>query len=167
MPIEGVRQPDILEIDEMLRLRRFDGHFAFALPWYQDEETVWLVDGVRRPYDRAQLERMYGYLDRRGELYFIELSDGQGDWRPVGDVTFWQEDMPIVIGDHSCRGKGIGGKVVGRLVERGRELGYDCLCVQEIYRHNPASKRCFEKAGFQVYEQTEKGERFRLLLEGA
>ena len=42
MPIPGIAQPDRLEIEYGLRLRRFDGQFAFALPWYQDEETVHL-----------------------------------------------------------------------------------------------------------------------------
>ena len=77
MPIPGVVQPNILEVEAGLRLRRFDGQFAFALPWYQDEETVYLVDGKRTPYTAEALERMYAYLDAHGELYFIEvLADG-------------------------------------------------------------------------------------------
>ena len=44
MPIPGIVQPDLLEIEQGLRLRRFDGRFSFALPWYRDEETVLLVD---------------------------------------------------------------------------------------------------------------------------
>ena len=40
-----------------------------TLPWYQDGETVWLVDGDRRPYTLERLRRMYEFLDARGELY--------------------------------------------------------------------------------------------------
>ena len=73
MPIAGIRQPDIIGISEDLRLRRFDGCFDFALEWYQDTETVWLVDGMKEPYTRGKLNRMYRYLDEHGELYFIEV----------------------------------------------------------------------------------------------
>lgn len=162
MPIPNVTQPDILLIDGALRLRKFDGSFDFAFDWYQDENTVWLVDGVRRPYSRETLENMYRYLDDHGELYFIEvLEEG---WKPIGDVCFWKEDMPIVIGDPAYRGRGIGGQVIEALINRGRELGYDRLMVNEIYEYNHASRKCFENAGFRVLEQTEKGNRFYMDL---
>lgn len=104
MPISGVVQPDILVVDEELRLRKFDGNYDFAFDWYQDPETVKLVDGVDEPYDREKLDRMYRYLNEHGELYFIEIKDGD-TYRPIGDVTFWQEDMPIVVGEKNLRGK--------------------------------------------------------------
>ena len=76
---------------------------------------VWMADGVRTPYDAEKLGRMYRYLDQQGELYWIEALEN-GCYRPIGDVTFWQEDMPIVIGDPAYRGKGVGRKVVSALV---------------------------------------------------
>ncbi len=161
MPIEAISQPEFLFIDDTLRLRRYDGVFDFAFGWYQDEEMVFLVDGVRRTYDPGMLHGMYEYLNRKGELYFIEVHTPEG-WKPIGDVTFWQKDMPIVIGDAACRGRGIGKKVVRRLVERGRELGYDTLYVNEIYSFNAASRKCFESAGFRPYTATEKGDRYVL-----
>lgn len=109
MPIPGVVQPDILEVEAGLRLRRFDGQFAFALPWYQDEETVYLVDGKRTPYTAEALERMYAYLDAHGELYFIEVL-ADGIHRPIGDVTFWREDMPSSLGTAGSGEKGSGGR---------------------------------------------------------
>ena len=158
MPIPNVTQPDYLRIDETLRLRKFDDSFEFAFDWYQDEETVYLVDGVRRPYSRETLGNMYHYLDKQGELYFIEVLEGQ--WKPIGDVCFWCDDMPIVIGDRGYRGRGIGKKVITALIARGRELGYDRLTVSEIYEFNTASRKCFENAGFRILEKTEKGNRF-------
>lgn len=156
MPIPGTEQPEILTVDEEIRLRRYDGSYDFAFDWYQDEETVYLVDGVRRPYSPETLAGMYRWLDGRSELYFIERREGEL-FRPIGDVSFRQEDMPIVIGDPACRGRGIGLRVVCALVKRGRELGYDSLHVREIYHYNSASRRCFEKAGFQVTGTTEAG----------
>ena len=152
-----------IEIDSALRLRRFDGNYDFAFEWYQDPETVLLVDGKAEPYSYETLTNMYNYLNGKGELYFIEVNEN-GKWKPIGDVTFWQEDMPIVIGEREYRGKGIGKKVVSALVERGRTMGYDKLYVGEIYDFNTGSQKCFESVGFRSYEKTEKGSRYVLDL---
>ena len=149
MAIPGVQQPDLLPIGHGLRLRKYDGVYAFALPWYQDEDLLFLVDGKRTPYTLEKLGEMYTYLDR-----------------PIGDVTFSQEDMPIVIGEVQFRGKGIGRRVVSALVERGRALGYEKMYVAEIYSYNEGSKRCFEHAGFHVVEHTKTGARYAIELGG-
>jgi RimJ/RimL family protein N-acetyltransferase len=164
MPIVGIKQPAFIQVDENIRLRKFDGIYDFAFEWYQDEETVYLVDGKREPYTQEQLKRMYEYLNQHGELYFIEVMNGTS-YQAIGDVTFWKEDMPIVIGDKTFRGKGVGKKVVTCLIERGKTLGYHMLKVNEIYSYNIASRKCFESMGFESYEQTERGNRFQLRLE--
>ena len=164
MPIPKVVQPEILTVDESLRLRKFDDCFDFAYDWYQDEATVYLVDGVKRPYSWETLGNMYRYLDKHGELYFIEVLE-ENAWKPIGDVCFWQDDMPIVIGDKAYRGKGIGRRVIAALIARGRELGYETLRVNEIYEYNIGSRKCFESLGFRVYEKTEKGSRYQLTVE--
>lgn len=151
----------VLQIEDTLRLRRFDGNYDFAFEWYQDTETVLLVDGIAKPYTRETLTNMYLYLNGKGELYFIEVKE-DGKWKPIGDVTFWQEDMPIVIGEREYRGKGIGRKVVSALVEHGMAMGYDKLYVGEIYDFNIGSQKCFESVGFRSYEKTEKGSRYVL-----
>ena len=161
--IQGIEQPEIIQIDNTLRLRKYDGVHDFALEWYLDEETVYLVDGKRDPYTIERLGGMYRYLNNAGELYFIEVFEN-GTYKPIGDVTFWQEDMPIVIGEREYRGKGIGKKVVSALVERGRTMGYDKLYVGEIYDFNIGSQKCFESVGFRSYEKTEKGSRYVLEL---
>ena len=122
-----------------------------------------MVDGARTPYSQETLKCMYEWLDKQGELYFIEVMK-EGNYIPIGDVTFWKDDMPIVIGDKSYRGKGIGKKVIRSLMERGKSLGYDTLHINEIYEFNVASRKCFESLGFNAYEKTEKGNRFVLNL---
>lgn len=154
---------DVLQIEETLRLRRFDGNYEFAFEWYQDPETVLLIDGKAELYSYETLTNMYNYLNDKGELYFIEVNEN-GEWKPIGDVTFWQEDMPIVIGEREYRGKGIGKKVISAFVEHGKAVGYDKLYVGEIYDFNIASQKCFESVGFRRYEKTEKGYRYVLEL---
>lgn len=164
MPIEGIAQPDIIDVGEGLRLRKFDGKYDFAFDWYQDIETVYLVDGVKKPYSHEKLRAMYEYLNTHGELYFIEVAVN-GEFRPIGDAAFWREDMPIVIGNKSFRGKKIGQKVISALIKRGRELGFSELYVREIYDYNAASRSCFEGLGFRAYGKTDKGSRFVLKLD--
>lgn len=163
MSITGIEQPNFIYIEENLRLRKFDGVYDFAFQWYQDEETVWLVDGNRDKYSENQLQRMYEYLNNKGELYFIEVYEN-GKYIPIGDVTFWEEDMPVVIGNRRFRGQGIGKKVIDTLIQRGKELGYTTLKVNEIYDFNRGSQKCFESVGFVAYEKTEKGSRYELKL---
>ena len=121
------------------------------------------MDGKREPYTMERLEGMYRWLDERGELYFIELLRG-GEFVPVGDVTFWQEDMPIVIGERAERGRGIGRRVVAALCERARSLGWSELFVEEIYDWNTASQKCFEAAGFEKYKKTARGWAYKKAL---
>lgn len=163
MAIQGIEQPAMIQIDETLRLRKYDGVYDFALGWYQDEDMVYMVDGVKKAYDMEWLTRMYQYLAKAGELYFIEIQEN-GRFIPIGDVTFWQDDMPIVIGDARYRGRGIGRKVISALVQRGKSLGFDYISVSEIYDWNTPSRRCFKSVGFQAYEKTEKGAKYTLSL---
>ena len=105
MPIPHIPQPDILPVDDTLRLRKYDGESSFALAWYQDPKRSTSSTASGSPYTPEKLRRMYEYLDRQGELYWIEQQE-RGRWLPIGDVTFWQTDMPIVIGDPARRGRG-------------------------------------------------------------
>ena len=163
MAIQGVDQPDYIQISDDLRLRRYDGTADFAFGWYQDPELVYLVDGVRKPYDRETLYNMYNYLAARGELYFIEARAWDG-YAPIGDVAFSETDLPIVIGVPEYRGRGVGRQVILTLMDRGRQLGYEKMSVREIYDFNTASIRCFTSCGFAPVEKTEQGWRYEAKL---
>lgn len=163
MPIAGILQPEILPVSDTLRLRRYDYSCDFALGWYQDVETLQLVNNNPKLYDRQQLDRMYNYLNAHGEEYWIEaLEDGR--FIPIGDVTFSQDDLPIVIGERRYRGQGVGRQVLTALIGRAKELGFSSLKVAEIYRFNLASQRLFEGCGFVRCAETEAGFRFALPL---
>lgn len=163
MPIPNITQPDFIDITTEIRLNKYNGKTEFALNWYQDEETLILIDGKCEPYDITRLNRMYKYLDSHGELYFIEYKI-DNRYMAIGDVTFSKEDIPIVIGNTEYRGFGIGKKVVLKLIERGKSLGYTKLFVNEIYNYNIGSQKLFEGIGFEKYEKTTKGHRYSLEL---
>lgn len=89
---------------------------------------------------------MYTVLNSRGELYFIEKKV-DGNYIPVGNVTFCRDDMPIVIAK-PYRNQGIGRKVIRLLIERAKTLGYTEVRVKEIFEYNTASQRLFKSCGF-------------------
>ena len=153
----------VLDIDADLRLVRLDAPPAEALSWYQDPETLWMVDGKREPYTPERLARMYDWLSEHGELWYIEVRDegAESGWRTVGDVTLCPSDLPIVIGEKDLRTHHVGRRVIGALCERARGLGWREVLVGEIYDWNVASQRCFSAAGFEPYERTERGARWR------
>ncbi len=55
-------------------------------------------------------------LSQRGELYFIEVTGVSA--KPLGDVTFSENDLPIVIGVEAYRSIGLGRRVIAALIER-------------------------------------------------
>ncbi|MDO5717158.1 MAG: GNAT family N-acetyltransferase [Tissierellia bacterium] len=138
-----------ISLGEDLELRPYtkDQDVSFALLWYRDEEDLEMIDGKDHggPYSLEQLQRMYEYLSDRGEVYII-YKKGK-DWIPIGDVTFSQKDMPIVLaGTH--RQQGIGRRVVKALLQEGKRKGWTWMAVREVYYFNAASKRLFESCGF-------------------
>src|SRR5262245_38975196 len=139
----------ILDSDRGVRLRPavLDEYERVALPWYQDPEVLRFSEGGEPPYDRARLRRMFEALSAKGELYLVEVIDGDA-WRPVGDAALLPDDVPIVIGRADDRARGIGSEVLRLLVARARELGWTELLTARIEPDNVRSLRMFRRAGF-------------------
>ena len=150
MPLGNAVQPEIIEISDRLRLRRYDGHYELFLPGYQDPAVYQNSEGI---FDEAKIpdmnyvRGMCGCLERAGELYYVEAKEDDG-FRPVGDVTIKDENPPIAIWYGAYRGKGIGGLVMQAVICRLRELGYEKITGSTVYTWNIASQRMHEKLGF-------------------
>ena len=155
----------IIQINSSLRLVPYylADHRDVALTWYQDVDLVEFVDGDRIPYNVEKLNDMYSYLEKHGDLFWIEFRE-KGEWLPIGDVTLSQENLPIVIGNPTYQHQGIGRKVLKTLIDLARKKGWKQLKVQEIYTFNRISIRCFESLGFVESGATEKGLSFVLTL---
>ena len=156
----------IIQINSSLRLLPYflADHRDVALTWYQDVDLVELVDGVRSPYNVEKLNSMYSYLEKHGDLFWIEFLE-KGEWLPIGDVTLSQENLPIVIGNPAYQHQGLGRKVLSTLIDLARQRGWKELKVQEIYDFNHVSRRCFESFGFVESGSTEKGTSLLLKLD--
>lgn len=150
MPLGNIQQPEVIELNDQLRLRKYDGNYACFLPGYQDPFVYQNSEGI---FDKSRIpnldymERMCSYLSRVGELYYIEVLEN-GSFVPIGDVTVKDENPPIAIWKAEYRGKGIGSAVMQWVTDRLRTLGYQRIHGSTVYRWNIASQKLHEHLGF-------------------
>lgn len=158
MPLTNIVQPKTIEINDWLRLRKYDGNFQLFLPGYQNpvvyQNSEGIFDQSRIP-DLDYVKGMCRYLSKAGELYFIEIKEG-GCFVPIGDVTVKNENPPIAIWMDEYRGKGIGTLVMKTVIERLKELGFDKITGSTVYKWNLPSQKMHEKLGFYPVGENEK-----------
>ena len=150
MPLNNMEQPNIITIDETLRLRAYDGNYEIAYKWYQDDVVRKFSEGITDPNKRLEMDWValkLNSLSKSGELYFIEVYEN-GEFMPIGDVTLQENNPPIEIGVEKYRGIGIGTKVMKAIVKRAKEIGIKKIYNVGCYEDNFASQKMLENAGF-------------------
>jgi RimJ/RimL family protein N-acetyltransferase len=165
MVIKKTIQPETITITEDLRLRNPDKtEWRTALPWYQNPKVLFYSEGVTdKVYDIDVINRMYGYLCSIGELYFIEIFE-DGIWKAIGDVTLSDMNMPIAIGNEKYWGKGIGKKVISKLIERAKSIGLCKIGIPQIYLYNNRSQALFTSLGFIEINRNETEKSYEINL---
>lgn len=158
MPLPNITQPEVIEISDTLRLRKYDGHYELFLPGYQDPVVYQNSEGI---FDESRIPNldyvkgMCTYLAKVGELYFIEAKEGDA-FVPIGDVTVKDENPPIAIWRREYRGMGIGKQVMQTVICRIRALGYSKITGSTVYQWNTASRYLHESLGFIRTAEDEK-----------
>jgi len=150
MPLPNITQPEVIDISNSLRLRKYDGHFELFLPGYQDPVVYQNSEGIfeeSRIPNLQYVKSMCTYLAKVGELYYIEAKEGD-TFVPIGDVTVKDENPPISIWKAEYRGKGVGKKVMQTVIDRLRTLGYSKITGSTVYQWNTASQHLHESLGF-------------------
>lgn len=127
--------------DDLYLTKYFPAH-KISLNWYLDKETVKMVDNSDTVYDLDQLKKMYEYLDKNGDLFYIVFEN-----KLIGDCAIFDDKMLAIVIDKEYRGKGIASKVLEFLISYARNKGYENLNT-EIYEFNMISKNLFSKHGF-------------------
>lgn len=158
MPLPNIPQPQLLPIAPGLRLRRYDGHYEIFLPGYQTpavyENSEGIFDLEKIP-DLGYVKGMCNFLDRAGELYYIEIEES-GAFVPIGDVTIKPQNPPIALWREEYRGRGIGKQVMQAVIARLRDLGYEKISGSSVFRWNTASQRLHESLGFYRVGENER-----------
>ena len=158
MALKEFVQPEIIDINESLRLRKYDGHCELFLPGYQNPVVYQNSEGI---FDEGRIPNldyvkgMCTYLAKVGELYYIEAKEN-GTYVPIGDVTVKDENPPIAIWVDTYRGKGIGKLVMQAVIDRLRTLGFERITGSTVYQWNTASRKLHEGLGFRRVSEDEK-----------
>lgn len=145
--IEGdyrfLRKPlnTILISDDLYLTKYFPAH-NISLSWYLDKETVKMVDNSDTVYDLDQLNKMYNYLGKNGDLFYIVYEN-----KLIGDCAIFDDKMVAIVIEKEYRGNGIASKVLECLISYARNKDYKYLNA-EIYEFNKVSKNLFTKGGF-------------------
>ena len=166
MPIGEIVQPEVIDINDTLRLRKYDGRYeSFLAPYqqpyvYQNSEGIF--DDDKKP-DLDYVKGMCDYLSKVGELYYIEAKE-DGAFVPVGDVTVKEENPPIAIWSERYRGMGVGTAVMKTVIDRLKTLGYKKIKDSEVYKWNLPSQKLHEKLGFTRVRETEESFYYELDL---
>ena len=158
MPYKSYEQPEFVQINDIIRLKRFDGDFDTALSWYQKQYVYYNSEGVVDPDKIPQgeyIERMYRYLDRCSELYFIEALEN-GTYVKIGDVAIKPENPPIVIGEEKYLGKGYSKEIMCYVFERLRAMDVQKITRSIVYKHNQVSLNMHLSLGYVIVETTDE-----------
>ena len=158
MALKDFEQPEIIDISDSLRLRKYDGHYALFLTGYQNpvvyQNSEGIFDESRIP-DLNYVKGMCTYLAKVGELYYIEVKE-MDTYVPIGDVTIKDENPPIAIWVDTYRGKGIGKLVMQTVIARLKELGFAKITGSTVYQWNTSSQKLHEGLGFCRVSEDEK-----------
>lgn len=166
MPLPNIPQPQQIPLAPGLRLRRYDGHYERFLPAYQTPAVYQNSEGIFDPEKIPDLDYVKGmcaFLDKAGELYYIEAEEN-GVFVPIGDVTVKPQNPPIALWREEYRGKGIGRQVMQAVIARLRALGYDKITRSSVFRWNLPSQRLHESLGFCRVGEDEKSFFYDLTL---
>lgn len=166
MPINNVVQPEVIEVSENIRLKKYDGSYEKALEGYRDpcvyQNSEGIFDTDKIP-DMNYVKGMLEYLDGVGEVYFIEAFEN-GTWIAVGDVTVKDVNPPIAIWKEKYRGHGIGTAVMKTVIHRLKVLGYERITGSTVYKWNTVSQKMHESLGFKKSGESENEYIYELIL---
>lgn len=138
----------------MIKLETFnETDFDRLIKWAENEEMLVQFSGpiFKFPLTKEQLEN---YLKEKKSSVFKVVDRESG--KIIGHSEIYHSEngvaklCRILIGDESSRGKGIGEKIINKLVE----YCFEKLEVEKVelnvYDWNKSAIRCYEKSGFEI-----------------
>ncbi len=158
MPLKNIEQPKEVILSKEIRLIAYDGNHEVPLKWYKDKFVYYNSEGITEENkipDEEYINRMYSFLDKNSELYFIEIYNGD-EYLRIGDVAIKPVNPPIVIGNANYRGKGYSKLVMNYVIQRLKMLGYCKIENSTVYKYNEISKKMHLSLGFKIVNETEK-----------
>lgn len=134
---------EIRMVDEDIRLIPYYKNNDVAIKWYQDKDVCKQVDDIDFVYDLDRLNRMYDYLTKRGDVYYIEYKSAL-----VGDVSLKDDGEIAIVISKENQNRGIGRRVIRKILDLAKDKGMAEVKAC-IYPFNKQSQRVFTLVGFE------------------
>ena len=141
-------------VDDEIVLVRYYPNYKTTLAWYQDLDLCKQVDNRDTAYDLELLKRMYSYLNKHGDLFYIKYKN-----RLCGDVCLQPSGEVNIVIAKPFQNKHIGRRVVNEIIQLAREKNMHELQAV-IYIFNTQSQKMFQSVGFKKIDN----ERYILTL---
>ena len=141
-------------VDDEIVLVRYYPNYKTTLAWYQDLDLCKQVDNRDTAYDLELLKRMYNYLNKHGDLFYIKYKN-----RLCGDVCLQPSGEVNIVIAKPFQNKHIGRRVINEIIQLAREKNMHELQA-EIYIFNTQSQKMFQSVGFKKIDN----ERYILTL---
>ena len=141
-------------VDDEIVLVRYYPNYKTTLAWYKDLDLCKQVDNRDTAYDLELLKRMYSYLNKHGDLFYIKYKN-----RLCGDVCLQPSGEVNIVIAKPFQNKHIGRRVVNEIIQLAREKNMHELQA-EIYIFNTQSQKMFQSVGFKKIDN----ERYILTL---
>ena len=141
-------------VDDEIVLVRYYPNYKTTLAWYQDLDLCKQVDNRDTAYDLELLKRMYNYLNKHGDLFYIKYKN-----RLCGDVCLQPSGEVNIVIAKPFQNKHIGRRVVNEIIQLAREKSLHELQAV-IYIFNTQSQKMFQSVGFKKIDN----ERYILTL---
>ena len=129
-------------VDEEIMLVRYYSNYKTTLEWYQDLTLCKQVDNRDTAYDLDLLKRMYKYLNKHGDLFYIKYKN-----RLCGDVCLQPSGEVNIVIAKPFQNKHIGRRVIKEIIQLAKEKQIPELHA-EIYTFNTQSQKMFQSIGF-------------------
>lgn len=129
-------------VDSEITLVLYYPNYKTTLAWYQDLDLCKQVDNRDSAYDLDLLKRMYKYLDRHGDLFYVKYKN-----RLCGDVCLQPNGEVNIVIAKSFQNKHIGRRVMKEIIQIAKEKEITELHA-EIYTFNTQSQKMFQSIGF-------------------
>lgn len=129
-------------IDDEIVLVPYYPNYKTTLTWYQDLDLCKQVDNRDSVYDLALLKRMYQYLNKHGDLFYIKYKN-----RLCGDVCLQPSGEVNIVIAKPFQNKHIGRRVMKGIIQFAEEKQISELHA-EIYSFNTQSQKMFQSIGF-------------------
>ena len=129
-------------VDEEIMLVRYYPNYKTTLEWYQDLSLCKQVDNRDTAYDLDLLKRMYKYLNKHGDLFYIKYKN-----RLCGDVCLQPSGEVNIVIAKPFQNKHIGRRVIKEIIQLAKEKQIPELHA-EIYTFNTQSQKMFQSIGF-------------------